>query len=133
MATPTRIETDLYDAAKAVGTVMSRSAAQQINHWARIGRELEASPSINHRDIARVLAGRSSYDALNGHEQALVRAEWAEGITEARKGLDLATEFEAAGITGWVEADEDGNTVVHQPAPATSGRPTSRNQRASGK
>lgn len=41
-AIPTRIEHDLYDGAKTVGSTMSRSAAQQINHWARIGREIEA-------------------------------------------------------------------------------------------
>ncbi len=110
---PTRIEVDLYDAAKHVGTVMSRSAAQQINHWARIGRELETSAGVSHRDIAQVLAGRGSYDTLNGREQALVRAEWDERAAETREGLNFATEFEAAGVTGWVEADTHGNTVIH--------------------
>ncbi|MGI8947595.1 MAG: TA system antitoxin ParD family protein [Ornithinimicrobium sp.] len=40
----------------------SRSAAQQINHWARIGRELEASGKVSQRDIEAVLAGDGSYD-----------------------------------------------------------------------
>lgn len=113
---PTRIEVDLYDAAKHVGTVMSRSAAQQINHWARIGRELEASAGVSHRVIAQVLAGRSSYDTLNEREQALVRAEWDERAAQTRAGLNLATEFEGAGVTSWVEADAHGNTVVHDSA-----------------
>lgn len=119
MATPTRIEADLYEAAKAVGVVMSRSAAQQVNHWARIGRELETSASVSHRDIARVLAGRGSYDTLNGQEQALVRAEWDERMAEVRDGLNLAEEFTAAGVTGWVESDPDGNTVIVE-APKTA-------------
>ena len=113
---PTRIEVDLYDAAKHVGTVMSRSAAQQINHWARIGRELETSAGVSHRDIAQVLAGQSSYDTLNGREQAMVRAEWDERTVEAREGLNFAAEFEAAGVAGWVEADAHGNTVIRNPA-----------------
>ncbi|RYJ06283.1 MAG: hypothetical protein EON52_07155 [Actinomycetales bacterium] len=113
MATPMRIENDLYDAAKAVGAVMSRSAAQQLNHWARIGRELEASGAVSHRDVGRVLAGLKPYDDLNGQEQALVRAEWVERIAESREELDFAAEFEAAGVAGWVEADADGVTVVH--------------------
>ena len=110
-ATPTRIEAELYDAAKAVGPGMSRSAAQQINHWARIGRELEAAEGVSQRDIARVLAGRDSYDSLNAHEQTLVRAEWEERMTETRKGLDFEAEFLAYGGS-WVDADTEGRTVV---------------------
>lgn len=113
---PTRIDVDLYDAAKQVGAVMSRSAAQQISHWARIGRELETSAGVSHRDIAQVLAGRGSYDTLNGREQAFVRAEWDERAAETRDGLNFAAEFEAAGVTGWVEADSHGDTVVHASA-----------------
>lgn len=91
---------------------MSRSAAQQINHWAGIGRELEAAEGVSHRDLARVLAGRDPYDSLNGHEQALVRAEWEERMTETRKGVDFEAEFLADGES-WVEADTEGRTVVH--------------------
>ena len=32
---PTRIDDDLFASAKAVGEVMSRSASQQVSHWAR--------------------------------------------------------------------------------------------------
>lgn len=122
-AMPTRIETDLYDAAKAVGVVMSRSAAQQINHWARIGRELEAAQGVRHRDVVAVLAGNSSYDALNVREQVLVRAEWDERIAETRGDLDFELEFTAAGES-WVEADADGQTVLRDPA--RKRRPTRR-------
>ncbi len=107
---PTRIDGDLFASAKASGDVMSRSAAQQINHWARIGRELEASQSVSHRDVARVLAGEQSYDGLGAREQALVRAQWHERMSDLRSGLDLQAEFEAAGQR-WAEADERGHTV----------------------
>jgi len=111
---PTRIDEDVATAAKAAGELLSRSAAQQVNHWARIGRELEASKTVSQRDIAQVLGGRSAYDALNVREQAIVRAEWNERMTALREGLDLAAEFSAAG-QGWVEADEDGNVVERAP------------------
>jgi hypothetical protein len=111
---PTRIDEDVARAAKAAGALLSRSAAQQVNHWARIGRELEASKSLSQRDIAQVLAGRSSYDALNAREQAVVRAEWSERMTALRESLDLAAEFTAAGQS-WVEADSDGNVVKRTP------------------
>ena len=111
---PTRIDEDVASAAKAAGALLSRSAAQQVNHWARIGRELEASKSLSQRDIAQVLAGRSSYDALNVREQAVVRAEWSERMTALRESLDLASEYTAAG-QAWVEADVDGNVVARKP------------------
>src|SRR5690348_16868505 len=120
---PTRIDEDVTSAAKAAAELLSRSTAQQVNHWARIGRELEASKSVSQRDIAEVLGGRSSYDALNVREQAIVRAEWTERMTALREGLDLAAEFSAAG-EGWVEADEHGRVVERAPvAPARKRAP----------
>ena len=71
---PTRIDGELFEAAKSIGAVTSRSAAQQIAYWARIGREIEAAPSTNQRDIQRVLAGQSEYDSLSERGQAVVRA-----------------------------------------------------------
>jgi hypothetical protein len=112
---PTRIEQDLYDAAKTVGSTMSRSAAQQINHWARIGRELEAAQGVSSRDIEAVLAGRASYDTLNVRDQAVVRAGWDERIADAQHSLDLEAEFTEAG-QDWVEVDTEGNTVLREPA-----------------
>lgn len=109
---PTRVDGDLYDAAKSVGAVASRSAAQQINHWVRIGRELEASPGTSPRDIQRVLAGEASYDDLGDRGQALVRASWDEQIAERLADLGLAAEFTQAGRP-WSEADEHGD-VVHR-------------------
>jgi hypothetical protein len=107
---PTRIDEDLFAAAKSAGEVLSRSAAQQINHWARIGRELETSRVVSARDIAAVLAGRAFYDDLGAREQAVVRAEWDERMTELRTSLNFEEEFTAAGDT-WVEADAQGRIV----------------------
>lgn len=107
---PARIDDDLYASAKLAGEVQSRSAAQQVVHWARIGRELEASASISQKDIADVLAGSRSYDSLTAKEQAVVRAEWAERMDARREALNLAEQFAAAGRT-WVELDDDGKVV----------------------
>ncbi len=112
---PTRIDDELYASAKVVGSLMSRSAAQQIGHWARIGRELEAAGSVSHRDIEAVLAGSRDYDQLNAHEQAVVRAEWAERMDVRRHDLDLAQEFSDQGRS-YVELDENGNVVRREPS-----------------
>ena len=112
--TPTRIDDDLFAAAKATGAVLSRSAAQQVNHWARLGRQLEGSGVLRARDIEQVLAGRKGYDELNAYEQAVVRTEWDEQLQAHRKGVDLTG---ALGDTG-VEADAKGKPVQRKAAAA---------------
>jgi hypothetical protein len=112
---PARIDDDLYASAKLVGEVQSRSASQQVVHWARIGRELEASASVSHKDIDAALAGSRAYDTLTAKEQAVVRAEWASRMDSVRQSLDLADQFAAAGRS-WAELDDDGN-VVERSAP----------------
>ena len=107
---PTRIDGDLFEAAKASGALMSRSAAQQLSHWARLGRELEASRTINHKDIERVLAGKAPYDSLADPEQAVVRSEWDERVESALAGLDLEDELKKSGQS-WSEVDAEGNLV----------------------
>lgn len=137
---PARIDDDLYASARLAGMVQSRSASQQVVHWARIGRELEASGSISSKEIAEVLAGTRSYDALDAKGQALVRAEWSTLMDERRSALDLAVSFRESGRT-WVELDDEGSVVERSPRKRGAGRraksadeerPTSKRPRASG-
>lgn len=111
---PTRVDEDLFASAQLVGSIMDRSAAQQITHWARIGREIEAGASIAHARIAEVLAQRADYDGLAAEEQAIVRAEWGERLEARRSGLDLARKFAAEGRS-YVELDDGGEVVVRRP------------------
>lgn len=108
---PTRIDGELFEAAKTSGALLSRSAAQQLSHWARLGRELESSRNVSQRDIERVLAGKQSYDTLTDPEQAVVRTAWDERIDAARSSLNLEAEFLQSGES-WSDVDEDGNLVV---------------------
>ena len=112
---PTRVDLDLFEAAKTAGDAMSRSAAQQLTHWARLGRELEASASVRLRDIQRVLAGAMPYDGLAEPDQAVVRATWEERIAERRETLDLSAEFARSGQP-WAELDDHGQVIDQRPA-----------------
>jgi DhnA family fructose-bisphosphate aldolase class Ia len=107
---PIRIDDDVYASAKAVGALMSRSASQQIAHWARIGRELEAAKDVSLPAVARVLMGRGDYDELNDYEQAVIRASWAERMAARLAELDLEKEFLADG-EAFSELDENGLVV----------------------
>lgn len=106
-----RIDRELFQAAQTAARAQSRSAAQQIDHWARIGRELEASPRVTSQAVHLVLAGQAPYDSLIEESQAVVRAIWDERIAQQLEGLDLAAEFEARGES-WVEADAAGQAVT---------------------
>lgn len=109
---PTRLPADVYESASAAARVTSRTVPQQIAHWARIGRELEMSPQVNHRQVARVLSGTGSYDALSEQEQAIVRDEWTERMAARRAALDYAAQFSST-EESYSELDEDGKLVIH--------------------
>lgn len=113
---PTRVDQGLFEAAKAAGALHSRSAAQQLAHWARLGREMEASPSVTQDAIARVLAGQALYDDLPEPAQALVRVGWEDRVDVTLSELDFTDGLRAAGKP-WAEADEDGKLVMRHAAP----------------
>ncbi len=119
----TRVDEDLFASAQMVAPLMDRSAAQQITHWARIGREIEAGASISHRAIAEVLSNQASYDELTAEEQAVVRAEWGERIEARRADLDLAKRFAEQGRS-FAELDDDGRVLVRTPASKGGRRPS---------
>ncbi len=83
-STPIRIADELYAAVARVAPMASRTTTQQIAHWARIGRELEASPEISVEDIARMLRGAQDSDALDPKEQAMALVEEAQILDNSR-------------------------------------------------
>ena len=110
-SSPIRLDADLVRSAGLVAPLMSRSVAQQVAHWARIGRELEASGEISVNRLAAVLAGRRRYDGLSPEEQARVRAEWACRMGLLRRGLRMDRVLAAAGMR-YAELDSAGKPVV---------------------
>jgi len=116
-STPVRIDEELYAAATAVAPVMSRSTSQQIVHWARIGRELEASPGVSVDEVVEVLRGEREYDSIDTQEQAVVRAYWAERMNELRGSLRLDRRFTAEGRP-YAELDAKGRVVISEPGAA---------------
>ena len=119
LSNPIRIDDGIYASAKEAASAMDRSAAQQVSHWARIGREVERSREIPHREIAAVLNGEAHYDDLDDpRAQAVVRASWAEQMKQWRETLDLEAEFVSKGLP-YAELDESGEVVVREPAGPT--------------
>lgn len=110
---PVRLESEITEAARDAAALMSRSVAQQVSHWARIGRELERSQDVSADDIRRVLEGAQDYDGLTTKEQAVVRAVWSGRIDSLRGGLRLDKTFQESGYR-YAELDAHGEVVVQQ-------------------
>lgn len=108
---PVRLDPQITAAAKTVAPQMSRSTAEQLSHWARIGREIELSPEISIQELRRVLNGSADYDTLPAQAQAVVRAAWAERMESLRRALRLDEEFKARGAD-YAELDENGEIAV---------------------
>ena len=53
----TRIAADLMDSAAAEGARQSRSAKQQLDHWARVGRAVSSRHSAARAKVEAALAG----------------------------------------------------------------------------
>jgi hypothetical protein len=118
---PVRLDAEIADAARSAAASQSRSLAQQVSHWARIGRELERSPEVSADAIRRVLEGQSDYDALAPKEQAVVRAVWSGRVDALRAGLRLDQVYGETAYR-YAELDAQGEVVVREPSPRTRRR-----------
>ena len=114
-AAPIRLDRELAAAAREAAQTMSRSVAEQVSHWARLGRELERSPSVSVADVQAVLRGESSYDGLNVQEQAVVRTAWDEALQARLDGLDLSAAFASEGHA-YAELDSSGQVRIVTPS-----------------
>lgn len=116
---PVRLSDDLYDVAAEAAATMSRSTAQQIAHWARLGKAVEESPGLSTAAVRELLAGAGGYDQLTDAEQTVVLDVWRRQFAARREALDFARDFTRQGRQ-WSELDERGDVVVHR----ASGEPT---------
>ncbi|WP_459981083.1 TA system antitoxin ParD family protein, partial [Mycobacterium avium] len=71
----TRVASDLMDSAAAEGARQSRSAKQQLDHWARVGRAVSSQHTASRRRVEAALAGRLSTAELTLEEGVVFNAE----------------------------------------------------------
>lgn len=62
MAQSVRLSDILVKQARAVGEVMSRSGAGQIEHWAKIGRIAEENPDLSYEFIKDSLLAKAEIE-----------------------------------------------------------------------
>lgn len=115
----TRFAADLVDSAAAEGARQSRSAKQQLDHWARVGRAVSSRHTAARRKVEAALAGDIPLRELTAEEGAVFDAEIAASIEESLARADYGTTLAARGITT-VALDEDGQILQYQPDGSTT-------------
>lgn len=119
----TRFAADLVDSAAAEGARQSRSAKQQLDHWARVGRAVSAHESASRRRIEAALAGEMATVDLDDAETVVFNAEVAAAIEERLSVTDYGRVLADRGVTT-VALDGNGDIVEYRPDGSTTVLPT---------
>ena len=115
----TRFDAELFDAAATEGARQSRSARQQLAHWARVGRAVSSASSSQRARVEAALAGELPMRTLTHEEAVVVNAEISAGIEERLTKVNFGDELAAEGVTT-VALDDEGNLVEYRPDGTTS-------------
>ncbi len=110
----TRFAADLLDSAAAEGARQSRSAKQQLDHWARVGREVSSQHTASRRRVEAALAGDVELRELSVEEGVVFNAEIAAAIQENLAESHYGDALAQRGITT-VALNDAGEIVEHRP------------------
>jgi hypothetical protein len=110
----TRVAADLMDSAAAEGARQSRSAEQQLDHWARVGRAVSSQQTAARRRVEAALTGELQLRELRVEEGAVFNAEIAAGIEGNLARSNYGALLAELGLTT-VAVDENGDIVEHHP------------------
>jgi hypothetical protein len=116
---PTRVAADIAESAARVGRLESRSAAQQIDHWARLGRNISMHQTAARRRVEAALTGELALTELTAEERLVVHAELDVTMAEAAQAASFGDVLAGEGIAT-VALDDDGNLVAYRPDGTTS-------------
>lgn len=115
----TRVAADLVDSAAAEGARQSRSAKQQLDHWARVGRAVSSRQTASRRRVEAALAGDLDTNHLSEEEGVVFNAEISAAIEESLVAAHYGDALSARGITT-VALNDDGEIVEYRPDGTTS-------------
>ncbi|MEE2855049.1 MAG: hypothetical protein VX424_20630 [Actinomycetota bacterium] len=110
----TRVASDLMDSAAAEGARQSRSAKQQLDHWARVGRAVSSQHTASRRRVEAALAGHLATSELTVEEGVVFNAEVSAAIEESLGRADYGATLAGQGVTT-VALNDDGEIVEHRP------------------
>lgn len=110
----TRFAADLVDSAAAEGARQSRSAKQQLDHWARVGRAVSAQQTAARQRVEAALSGQLDTGELTAEEGMVFNAEISAAIEENLAHTNYGDILADRGITT-VALDDEGRIVEYRP------------------
>ena len=115
----TRVAADLMESATVEGARQSRSAKQQLDHWARVGRAVSSHQTASRHRVEAAMAGELDLDDLTSEEGVVFNAEISAAIEESLAGTNYGDVLSARGIT-LVALDDDGELIEYWPDGSSS-------------
>ena len=109
-----RMAADLVDSAAAEGVRQSRSAKQQLDHWARVGRAVSSQHTASRRRVEAALSGELDLADLTVEEGVVFNSEVSAAIEENLTRTHYGQLLAASGVTT-VALDDAGDIVEHRP------------------
>jgi hypothetical protein len=110
----TRVAADLMDSAAVEGARHNRSAKQQLEHWARVGREVSSRRTAARRRVEATLTGDLALRELSVAEGTEFNAEIAAAVQEELADSNYGTILAERGVIT-VALNENGEIVEHRP------------------
>jgi hypothetical protein len=110
----TRFASDLVESAAAEGARQSRSATQQLDHWARVGRAVSVQQTVARRRVEAALAGVLPLDRLTIEEGVVFNAEVEARVEESLAASHYGEALAAQGITT-VALNAAGSLIEYRP------------------
>lgn len=104
----------MFDSAVVEGAKENRSAKQQLEHWARVGRAVSAHETASRRRVEAALAGRTPVEDLSEEEGIVFDAEVQSRLEERLRATNLGAVFAARGATT-VALNEQGQLTEYRP------------------
>ncbi len=111
---PTRVAVDLVESATIEGLRESRSAKQQLDHWARVGRAVSLHETAARRRVEAALSGDMPLSNLHESEQLVANAELDVAIQTRAESISFGAHLTTEGVT-MVALSDDGTLVEHRP------------------
>lgn len=111
---PTRVPSDLLDSAMVEGAKENRSAKQQLEHWARVGRSVCARQTASRHRVEAALSGALPLENLSDEEGIVFDSEVQSRLDERLRKVDLGAVLAARGVTT-VALNEQGELTEYRP------------------
>ena len=109
----TRFAADLLDSAAVEGARQSRSAKQQLDHWARVGRAVSSQHTAARQRVEAALAGNLELRDLGVEEGVVFNAEISAAIQENLAASHYGQLLAQRGVTT-VALDDAGRLVEYR-------------------